>query len=149
VFNFLLAKPILKVVQTGAQTIANNTHTALTFGTEVADSSGMHSTSVNTSRATAVYPGYYSDSGGTSFVGNITGSRGTYWAVNATPVNGSNTLQPSTVNTAVQYPARRDLSFLNVGDYLELFTYQSSGGNLNTSVTAQEQPSMVVLWESN
>jgi hypothetical protein len=149
VFNYLLAKPILKCRQTGAQSIANNTHTALTFGAEDVDSSGMHSTSVNTSRATAVYAGWYSPSGGTSFAGNTTGVRGTYWSVNATPVNGSNTLQIATSAAATQFPARTDLVFLNVNDYLEEFTYQNSGGSLNTSVTAQEQPSMVVRWESN
>lgn len=149
VFNYLLAPPILKIRQTTLQSIANNTHTALTFTTEDVDSSGMHSTSVNTSRATAVYPGWYSTAGGTSFAGNVTGVRGTYWSINATPVNGSNVLLVATSAAAVQTPARGDLVFLNVGDYLELFTYQNSGGNLNTSVTAQEQPSMVCIWESN
>lgn len=149
VFNYLLAKPIMKIRQTGAQSIPNNTHTALTFGAESFDTSGMHSTSVNTSRATAVYPGYYALAGGTSFAGNVTGVRGTYWSVNATPVDGSNALGPAVSAAAVQFPARGDMVFLNVGDYVELFTYQNSGGALNTSVTAQEQPSMVAQWESN
>lgn len=149
VFNFLLARPILKARQTAAQSIANNTHTALTFGAETVDSSGMHSTSSNTSRATAVYPGWYSADGGFSFAGNVTGARGSYWGVNATPLDGSNVLITATLATAMQNSARGDMPFLNVSDYLELFTYQSSGGALNTSVTAQEQPSMVVRWESN
>ena len=147
--NYLLAKPILKVRQTGAQSIPNNAHTAQLFDAEDVDSSGMHSTSVNTSRATAVYPGYMSPSGGISFAGNATATRGSYWAKSGTPINGSNTLQSAVQATAYQAATRADLVFFNVGDYCELFVYQNSGGALNTSVTAQEQPSMAMRWESN
>ncbi len=147
--NYLLAKPILKVVQTSAQSIPNATHTALLFDAEVVDSSGMHSTSVNTSRATAVYPGYMSYSGGISFAGDATGQRGSYWAKSGTPINGSNTLQPAVQAVAYQAATRGDMAFFNVSDYLELFAYQNRGSALSASVTAQEQPSMCAWWEAN
>src|SRR5690348_4800830 len=84
--NFLMARPILEIRQTTNQSVSSSSTptTPITYTTEDADTSGMHSTSSNTSRATAVYPGWYSFSGNVAFVANSTGSRGLAGAVNGT-----------------------------------------------------------------
>lgn len=149
--NFLLARPIIEMNQTVSQSIASNSGpgSALTFTTEVVDSSNMHSTVTNTSRATAVYPGYYRFGGGSSFAANATGSRGTIGFVNGTNINGSMVYGPATPSGLWSGPARTKLYFLNVGDFFELNAIQSSGGALSTSVSNIEQPNMTGAWESN
>lgn len=149
--NFAFAPPILSIRQTAAQSIANGSSpgTALTYDTEDVDSSGMHSTVTNTSRATAVYPGWYEFGGGTGFASNATGARGGIGNVNGSPVNGTNTLTPANPASGVWVPYRMILIFLNVGDYFEWKATQTSGGALNTSATNTEQPTMVGMWRSN
>lgn len=147
--NFLLAKPIVEARQTTLQTVTTGTWTALTFTTEDVDSSGMHSNVTNTSRFTAVYPGWYLHGGGANWVPNSTSPRGTFWSVNATGANGSQALEASIATFDAGYAARSKRLFLNVTDYSELFVYQGSGGNLNTSVNAQSQSSVTIGWDSN
>lgn len=148
--GFLLAPPILEIRQTTLMTVTTSTWTAATFTTEDVDSSGMHSTSSNTDRCTAVYPGWYQFSGGSGWAANSTGARGTYWDVNAAALNGSQTLEPplTTGNTSI-YPSRTKQIFLNVSDYARLMIWQSSGGNLNTAVSTTEQPHISGRWVSN
>lgn len=151
VLLYLLSPPIMELRQTSAQTIGTGgSFAAFTFTTEDFDSSGMHSNSVNTSRATAVYPGYYLHHGATAYGPNGTGSRGSRWAVNGTEVNSSEIMLP-TVGASFNHcnPARGRFLFLNVGDYSELLGWQTSGGNLNTPAGAQAGASFGMIWESN
>lgn len=149
VLNYLLAPPILEITQTVAQAIANNTATALTFTTEVIDSSGMHSTVSNTSRATAVYPGYYKFWGGYSIASNATNARLGWGKVNATDVNASSFEIPPVNGFNSGYAFRTKTVFLNVTDYWEFFVLQNSGGSLNTIVATIEQSSLGGEWMSN
>ena len=151
VLAFLKQPPILQVRQTVAQSIANGigAGTALTFTTEDVDSSGMHSNSSNTSRATAVYPGWYRFSGGAGFAANATGARGGYAAVNGTLLNGTSTVLPATAAGVGVVALRSVLVFLNAADYFEWLAVQSSGAALNTSVGGSEQPGMTATWESD
>ena len=82
-------------------TLTNATPAALTFTTEDVDSSGMHSTSSNTSRATAVYPGWYLHSGQSSYVFNSTGIRADWWAVNAAIANSSAQIALADVSSVI------------------------------------------------
>lgn len=147
--NFLLAPPLLRCRQTTLQTLTTGVVAALTFTTEDIDSSGMHSTSSNTSRATAVYPGWYQASGGVCYASNATGLRLAEYGVNATGLNGSRVLLNTISGSVCSVPGRTEMAFLNVNDYIEEFAYQTSGGNLNTSVTSQEQSSFNVMFVSN
>jgi len=148
--NWSLAPAICQVRQTSAQSLSNNTNTALLFDTEDVDSTGMHSTSSNTSRITAVYPGWYQFSGGYSAAANATGVRVSSFQVNSTVVNGSGSDQTSVAaGTTVRMPTRTILIFLNVGDFCELAALQTSGGALNTAVTTSEQPHCTAIWTSN
>jgi len=150
VLNFLMAPPILRCRQTSAQSIPNNTITAVVFDTEDVDSSGMHSTVTNTSRATAVYPGWYWTGGNVTFAANATGVRTTSWGVNGTTQNGSGTDFPvGSAATTNQLGASGSLFFLNVADYLELRCFQTSGGALLLDVTSTGQPTLALHWVSS
>jgi len=150
---FLFSKPAAELRQTVAQSIPNVTWTSVLFDTEDLDSdpagTGAHSTSSNTSRYVAVYAGWYRVSGGVEFAVNATGQRGCAWAVNGTLVTASRTFISATAATGMGVPARTKLVFLNVGDYVELQVYQTSGGALNTAVVAEGASNMSVVWDRN
>jgi hypothetical protein len=148
---FLMRKPSAMLRQATNQSIANNTWTAITFGVEDwdddPDGTGGHSTSSNTSRYTARYPGVYLLGGGVGWAASSAGVRGTRWAKNGTALNGSSTLEPPTASGTAYYAARAIKVELDEGDYVELFGFQNSGGSLNTTVATSEQPSMSVGWD--
>lgn len=149
VLSFLLAPPIFKGRQTVAQSISNNTFTAVTYDSEDVDSVGGHSTSSNTSRYVAVYAGWYDKGGGATFAANATGRRLARPQINSTAVNGSMSGTPGNASI-VSWAFRPDLVFLNVSDILEDSIYQDSGGSLNTFITNLEyQPTMTLAWRSN
>ena len=115
----------------GAQTLANNTATAITFDSEHFDTDGFHSTSTNTSRITIPTGkgGYYlflafaewsnSSSGRRYLLLKKNGSGGVEFETLAPP----STASPSAIFYYITSTA--------VGDYFEIFGEQSSGGNLN------------------
>jgi hypothetical protein len=152
VLNFLLQPPLCEVEQSVAQSIGNNSFTALTFTTEIVDNSGMHSTSSNTERITAVYPGWYLFGGAYAAGNNVTGARGTqYWGgAGSAQITGSRTdfsAAPATVTTVV--PARTKNVYLGVGQFLTLEGRQVSGGSLSTIVTGTERSSFWARFSSN
>lgn len=149
--GWLLAPAILRVRQTSSQNLTSSTWGNISFDTEDVDSTGMHSTVTNTSRATAVYPGWYRFGGGVGFSSLATpaGRRGARWAVNGTALNGSANEFQSTSTTAGAYASRPILLFLNVGDFAENQGFFEGGGTLATGVTAEQQSSMDCEWRSN
>lgn len=149
--NFLNQLPRAQLRQAVAQTVGNGVWTAITLDaedldTDVEGNTTAHSTSANTSRYTARWAGWYDVGGGISWAANITGVRGTYWSVNGIAQNGTQTLEATISGFNAGTAARSVHVYLAQGDYLELFGYQSSGGNLNTAVTGSEQPSAKVRW---
>jgi hypothetical protein len=151
VLNFLLARPILRARQTVAQSIGTGgAGTALTFDAEDVDSSGMHSTVTNTSRATAVYPGWYLFAGNGSLVQNATGLRTLSWNVNSVAQSGAGSSDGGAgVGIDFRHPAASSLFFLNVNDFVEMILFQNSGGAVNTEVSGSQQSTMICVWESN
>lgn len=149
--DFLQNKPMAELRQAVAQSIPATTWTALTWDTEDLDKnpdgSKNHSTSVNPSRFTAVYAGWYLCGGGyvPALVG--AGQRGARWAVNGTAVNASSVFIPAVAATECHVPARSKRVYLNVSDYVELQVWQNSGGALNTGVLAESASSMTVAWD--
>ena len=152
--SFLMGKPAAELRQTVAQSIPNAVWTAFTFTVEDLDSdpsggSGGHDNATNTSRWTCVYTGWYRTSGGGELAVNATGQRGVAWAVNGTLVNASRTMVSATAAVGMDVPARTKLIFLITGDYVELQTWQNSGGALNTFITAEAASGMSIVWERN
>lgn len=147
--NFLLTPPLMRLRQTVAQTLTTGVFAAVTYTTEDLDSSGMHSNVTNTSRATAVYPGWYGGWGGPAFATNTTGRRIGIWSVNAALVNGTRSTTVPISGNSTCLLMRPSLVFLNVTDYLEQSVFQDSGGNLATSTISDEQSSFDLGWGSN
>lgn len=114
------------------QSLANNTATALTFNSENYDTDGYHSTSSNTSRITipSGLGGYYLIT-----VSNLT------WDLNGTgrrgfSINKNGALAAYGIDIAGHasiYVGNTGSFVLNlaVGDYIEIYATQTSGGNLN------------------
>ncbi len=147
---FLLSPPIAELRQTVAQSISNNVDTPLLFDTEDNDSANGHSTSVDTTRYTAVYPGWYELAGGVGFSANTTGIRTARWYVNGSALAaGVVYVLPITGGLSTVFTARTKKVYLNIGDYVELCILQTSGGALNTAVTSVEQSSMSIKAVSN
>lgn len=150
--NFLQNLPAAELRQSSAQTIATATFTAITFNAFDLDDdlagTGGHDTVTNNSRFTAQYPGWYRISGGIAFANSTTGVRIGQIRVNGTAVNGSRAIVPaasSGVHSMI-VTVRTKQVFLNVLDYVELYGYQDTGGNLNTDATTDLQSSMSVCW---
>lgn len=147
---FLLAPPTFKGRQGTLQSISSATYTPITWDTEDVDSAGGHSTSSNTSRYTAVYPGWYLLNGGVAFAASATASyRQTAWSVNGSIVTDYINNATTIASVVVSLAARGTTVYLNVGDYVELQGWQNTGGALNTSVASGLQSSMTVTWVSN
>ncbi len=133
------------------QSLSSATWTSLLLSVEDFDDDpdgiGGHSTSVNTSRYTARYAGWYRVGGGVGFASNATGNRACRWAVNGTLVDGSPTIMPACNGLATDVPSRSILIFLNANDYLEIQGYQSSGSPLNTTIVGGDSTSISISWE--
>ncbi len=127
-------KPLVRLVQAVAQSIADNTVTALTFSTEDLDTHGFHSTSSNTSRITPTVAGYYRLHGvylttypsSLATMGAAIGKNGSAqapWARGNPNLGGSRTSEVTAI-----------LSANGSTDYFELLAYQDSAGSANTAV---------------
>jgi len=120
-----------RLVNSTDQSIANATQTTLTWNTETFDTDAFHSTSSNTGRITipAGKAGYYRLSANLTFAKNATGERFLILLKNGTKVN-----QQSYGNFgsgAYISMSFSDVIYLAVSDYIELQTYQDSGGALS------------------
>lgn len=149
--SYLVAPPIAQLRQDTVQALGTSgTFFPITFDAEVVDSVGGHDNVTNNSRYTAVYAGWYEIDGGVAFAANATGSRFTEIAVNGSAVGGGVASAPATAGIGLWLPVRATLTFLNVGDYVEIWGRQDSGGALNTDVGTQSgKSSMTVIWRSN
>jgi hypothetical protein len=117
------------------QSIPNSTPTALTFNVNLDDVGGLHSTSVNPTRFTAVKAGWYILTGQVSFSAGAGTVRSITVHLNGAPFNPLPTTQvpSSAVAMAVQVMAYVRLS---ANDYIEFMASQDSGGALNTLVNS-------------
>lgn len=145
---YLQMPPIFQGRQTIVQNLVNVTFTAMAFDVEDVDSDvdgvGGHSTTVNTSRFTARYPGWIKCSGTVATAASAVGQRAGRWAVNGTPINAATTFYNCTAAGGAIVNAPSQFVYLNIGDYVELHGFQSSGGVLATQIAAGSQSSMTV-----
>lgn len=148
--TFLLGPPLFFGVQTASQTITNTTNAAVTFDTNVVDTYNGHSTSTNTSRYTVQQAGYYDICGCVGYGGNSTGVRSAKIYVNGGVIQGSAVEVPAVVSgNAVTIATPVVNKYCNVGDYLEVWTWQNSGGNLGTSALGDQACSFWVRFSHN
>lgn len=120
------------VYNSGNQTIADTTNTAVTFDSERWDEAGYHSTVTNTERLTVPtgYAGWYSIAFNVRYANNTTGVRDAAIRLNGSTFiaynrqNASGGLSTTVVGIATVY-------YLAAGDYVEAICQQTSGGNLD------------------
>jgi hypothetical protein len=130
------------------QSVSDATWTALSIDTEIYDSDGGHSTSTNTTRYVVQVAGTYLITGTAAFAGNAVGNRAVRLAVNGTAIVGS--FDKTLAATATHSSSRLSVAqaVCAVGDYIEVYGYQNSGGALNTSPGTDVAPSLSVQWFS-
>ncbi len=116
------------------QSISTSSNTAINWDTEIEDVGGLHDNVTNNERITIVEAGFYEVTLSLEFASNATGFRqigirqdgATFLAISAAPaVNGSG----SKLTTSVKR------TFAAV-EYVEAMVFQTSGGNLNVTTTA-------------
>lgn len=121
------------------QTISNNTSTAMLLDTEIFDTDNFHSTVTNTSRFTipSGLAGKYEINGSMAFAANAIGKRIINISVNGSVIAWSNQIKPDA--SVLVGPSITRVATLAVGDYVEFFVLQDSGGNLNTNSGITDQ----------
>jgi hypothetical protein len=145
--NYLLNVPGAYLTQSATQSLANSTWTAISFDQSVFDSYGGHSNVTNNTRYTAIVAGWYMVFGCVSYAGNASGNRGTAVAKNGTRVQGACGFVPTiAVGNSPTTPSPPCIVFLNVGDYVEIDGYQTSGGALATNSNSDLDSSMTIVW---
>jgi len=125
--------------KTASQSLTNNTLTAITFTSELFDTDAFHDNSTNTSRITipAGKGGYYAvsaiinyrSSGSATLRQLRVTKNGTVELINNNENPGSNNDNYTVTVSGIINCA--------VGDYLEMFGYQNTGGALNVDGTTQ------------
>jgi hypothetical protein len=139
--------PKFSAFQGSAQSIPNNTWTAINWDNEVFDTANAHSTVSNTSRYVIPFDGEYWCSAIMYFAGpSTTGTRNASLAKNGTIQRGK------VVRTQAHPDGFGNALIIGgfvqgvVGDYIELMGIQLSGGALNTSVLNPECSSIDIMY---
>lgn len=140
VSDFWALTPRCSCYQGSAQTLSTATGTAINMDTEIYDivqsgDTASHDTSTNNTRLYCRTAGKYEVAGQVQFNSNATGVRvamirlnaaGSYSGGTALVQNTQGALSGGSTSAAC-IPTEVELA---VGDYIELFGYQTSGGNL-------------------
>lgn len=133
-------RPFMRLVQQAAQSMADATDTALTFGTgsEIHDTHGFHSTSVNTSRAIPTVAGIYRIKGVLS-VPALT----TYASLQVTIRKNGSLLIPGVSRNGPNVTSSFRALWIDTEDEANGSTdyYEVIGNQDNTASTAQNTPS--------
>jgi hypothetical protein len=123
--------PAVRVTNSGGQAIPSFTGESVTFNTNAYDNDHMHSTTTHTTRLVAPISGVYDITGGVAWNASATGerdlwierNRSTHKVLAETTVAVNSGSQPS--YQMVETQAR-----LTKGDFVELWVYQGSGGDI-------------------
>lgn len=133
--NFVLDPPRCTVYHSADRTLTTATWTLAIFDSEAQDTDTMHSTATNNSRLVATTAGRYFVTALVYFAGNATGGRGINFTKNGAgtrtslSTNVSDGFASGVANTNQLVSVAFEVN-MAAGDYLEMFLYQSSGGNL-------------------
>lgn len=122
------------IYNSSAQTINNNTTTALNFDTETQDTDGYHSTSTNTSRITIPtgLGGIYAIVAQVDWANNSSGKRVLDVRVNGSTFINSESRPPSTSDPTPNHEITSILP-LAAADYVEITAFQNSGSNIGAT----------------
>jgi hypothetical protein len=133
--------------KTADQTIATSSATAITFNSESIDSNGYHDNVTNNSRITipSGKAGKYWVSTQLSYAPNTTGYRSINIRKNGTTIGGMYTapIGGASWNSIITFVQIVDCA---VSDYLEIFSVQTSGGNLN--ITGDNDSTLITNFQA-
>ena len=126
----------VKAIKSATQSISNNTDTAVTFaGTDTFDTDGYHDPASNNTRFTipSGKGGYYLVTGNWGFASNATGNRECYFNLNGSFgfIGGGIPAQPTSATVGTY----SFIANFSVGDYIEMYVNQTSGGALNANTS--------------
>lgn len=129
-------KPVGFFTKSASQSINNATSTAVTWDQETFDTDAAHSTSSNTSRYTVATAGKYRCYMNIEWGGNTSGVRDVSIRVNGVATELiQNHITGMPASNASQYLAGIVPQSLIVGDYMEVYVQQTSGGALSVTNT--------------
>lgn len=130
--EFFVDPPACSIFNSAAQSVANNTLTAMTADSELFDNDSMHSTSVNTSRQAIQTAGRYLLVATLSFAGDIDGPRYGSFRVNGTTSYDGLGIPSGVTNTLVVTSTRAIV--LAAGDWVEAMCLHVAGAALNVTL---------------
>lgn len=138
-----LAAPAVRVYNSTNKTFGTGMDLSLYFDSERFDTDGMHSTTVNQHRLTAVTPGIHQITGHIYWVANDVGRRMLWIRYNGAVDIAKNhndhagSMQGQVITT---------LYALAVGDWVDLRARQDSGGNLDVWALPNYSPEFMMHW---
>jgi hypothetical protein len=140
-------QPAVRVFHNAAQSISNNTLTALAFNSERFDTAGgtastQHDTATNNSRLTCLYAGKYQITGNFEW-STLPGGAEIRIRLNGTTTIAYGTMAGSTSDW--RRPSITTLYDLAVNDYVELMVLQTSGGAINVNSAANYSPEFMMV----
>lgn len=143
--NFLLTPPRALLHKSANQSISDSVWTAVTWNSEQYDSDGGHSDSTNNSRYTAQTAGWFEFYAEIMFGNASGGDRGARFLKNgAGNPFGEHVIGSATTTAGAGI---HGWALLSVGDYVETFAYQNSGGSLIVGATFDNSPTyMTAKW---
>lgn len=132
-----------RVYATAIQAIPDDDFTPIAFTAERYDTDGIHDNSTNNSRLTCKTVGKYTIQATVRMAVNTAGYRNLQCILNGTTViDGSVELNPTDADSPIlKISTIYDLA---VGDYVELEILQTTGGALNTRVSANYSPEFMM-----
>lgn len=132
--NILTSPPMGVFRKTAAQPVSNAIWTAISWDIEDLDSDGGHSNVTNNTRYTSQTAGWYLVQTTLCWASNATGYRKARFRVNGDNVlvYSENTILSSGSGFTADLSTQAHI-YLNVGDYVEVMGWQSSGGTLNNT----------------
>lgn len=120
-----------KVYQSASQSIPNNTSTYLQFNSEYWDTESIHNNVTNNTRLTCRTAGKYLVVGQCVFEANAAGVRQVVVQQNRGDIPAGNSILPSAGGGTPTIVVVSTIFNLAIGDYVEMLTYQNSGGALD------------------
>lgn len=133
-----------RVYNSAAESIPDSAETALTFDSERYDHGDLHSTTVNTSRLTAVKAGKYLIAAHLVWAVGVAGDFYLYLRVNgATYILQVMEVSTGSANLTLHGSTLYELA---VGDYVEVVLYQASGTAQSVQVLAKRSPDFAMQW---
>ena len=129
-----------RVFHSLGQSIAGGTDTVLAFNSTTYDTDVMHDNVVNNDRITIKTAGKYRITAQIEWTANVTGRRLIYFMKNGTAIIGFNAVAPlEQTNRGTSQVISIIYDFI-IGDYIQIFVVQESGGALTIPRTNDYSP---------